>query len=156
MKKIPSFLSFRFQYKCQNRKLGNLGNFQLPKINEIQSNLEVLEKFPSFSSFRFRYKNQNRKLGNLGNFQLYFIKWNRLLLRHINLQTLFYKTTVYENHQVIKSTVYKNHQNKSCWDSFIPNAFSQNNMFNLKKKVFTLYKKEMLHVLFFLFYIRCK
>ena len=31
---FPSFQSFRFQYKSQNRKLGNLGNFLLPQIKK--------------------------------------------------------------------------------------------------------------------------
>ena len=59
-----SFLTFRFQYKGQNRRLGNLGNFQLPPTKQLQ----VLKKCPRF---RVQYQGQNRKLGNLGNLKLF-------------------------------------------------------------------------------------
>ena len=34
MKNCPSFPSFRCQYRDENRKLSNLGNFQLPQTNK--------------------------------------------------------------------------------------------------------------------------
>ena len=101
-----SFLTFRFQYKGQNRRLGNLGNFQLPPTKQLQvlkkcprfrvqyqgqnrklgnlgnlklfptKQLQTLKKFPSFPSFRVQYKYQNRKLGNVENLQLQFTIYN--------------------------------------------------------------------------------
>ena len=64
LKQFPSFPRFRFLYKGQNRKLRNLGNFQLLPAKQLQ----VFKQFPSFLPFRYLYKGQNRKLGNLGNF----------------------------------------------------------------------------------------
>ena len=47
-RKFLSFPSFGFQYKGQNRKLGNLGNFQLPP--KKKKNLEISAwKPPQFS-----------------------------------------------------------------------------------------------------------
>ena len=66
-KKFPSFPSFRFQYKDQNQKLGNLENLQLPLTKQILLTLQAMGKFPSFPSLQFHYKGQNRKLGILGN-----------------------------------------------------------------------------------------
>ena len=71
---FSSFLSFRFQYKGQNPKFGNLGNFLLPQVKHIPWNLQVLKIFPSFLSFLFQYKDQNRKHGNLRNFLLPQVK----------------------------------------------------------------------------------
>ena len=60
-----------FQYKDQNRKLGNLGNFQLSQVKHIFWYLQVLKIFPSF---QFQNKGENRKLGSLGNSN--FLKQN--------------------------------------------------------------------------------
>ena len=69
--KLSEFRSFCCQYEGENRKLGNLGNFQLPQTNnKNQLTLQVLRRFPSFPSFRFLYQGQNWKLGNLENSQL--------------------------------------------------------------------------------------
>ena len=70
MKQFPSFPSFRFLHKGQNRKLENLRNLQLLPAKQRQ----VFKQFHSFQSFRFLYKGQNRKLGILGNFILPPIK----------------------------------------------------------------------------------
>ena len=48
--KTSEFSEFRFQYKDQNRKLGNLGNSQLPQIKQILWNLR-LENISEFSEF---------------------------------------------------------------------------------------------------------
>ena len=81
---LKNFLSFRFLYKGQNRKLGNLGNFQLPPAKQLQ----VLKKFLSFPHFRFLHKDQNRKLGNLRNFQFtnsFFMRLHSLKSPGLNL-----------------------------------------------------------------------
>ena len=80
MRNCPSFPSFCSQYKGENRKLGNLGNFQLPQTNKKnQLTLQVLRQFPSFPSFRFLYKGQNRKFENLENYQLPPAKQSQVL-----------------------------------------------------------------------------
>ena len=70
-----SFPSFRLLYKDQNWKLGNLGNFQLSPVKQLQD----LKKFLSFPSFRLLYKGQNQKLGNLGNFHFPLAKQLQVL-----------------------------------------------------------------------------
>ena len=54
-KKFPSFPSFRFQYKGQNQKLGNLENLQLPLTKQILLTFRVFR----VCSFIIRVKIEN-------------------------------------------------------------------------------------------------
>ena len=99
MRQFPSFPSFRFLYKSQNQKLGNLGNFHLLSAKQLQ----VFKQFPNFPSFRFLFKGQNRKLGNLGNFKFYFRKQNVLISQRSThcLQTRIFRARLEKNYVIL-------------------------------------------------------
>ena len=61
---------FWSQHKCQNPKLGNLGNFQFPQLKKIHSNSEVLKNFGVFrvSNFSIRAKIENSETSEISNF----------------------------------------------------------------------------------------
>lgn len=71
MKTFLSFLTFpRFQYKCENRKLRNLENFQPPQKNNFLKIFFVLKRFSSFLSIRFQCKGENQNRAKMRNFEL--------------------------------------------------------------------------------------
>ena len=59
---FPSFLSFWFQYKNQNRKLGNFGNFLLFQIKISSEIYKSWKCFRVFGVFNFRKRAKIKKL----------------------------------------------------------------------------------------------
>ena len=78
LKKFPSFPSFRFQYKGQNRKVGNLGNFRHPQIKKIPWNLQ---------------------LGNLGSFQIFTVNKTESVFEYSGI----FQVCLVEAHQCINT-----------------------------------------------------